>query len=327
MNVPAYSPFESEKYAPGDLSSFYEPPVDIVILGDKGTIKNKHGIGHKILTPPHGSGRRQYYLEDVEHIDSASDDSSTNGKQSTLDPLRKLATYRENTQRATTPILIVVQGSGRKKLFQSLRCAHRPSIKGPDSISAILNSIYGIIFLPTPRRRRLLHTFMLVIGQLMCCVVMQNYEVCHGIPKSCQDLWIQDPQPLYSALTPLLEYLQIPSTFLFVLIALIYGVLATLQHHINQTDQLQRQSLLVGIMAGAVISLPSLSRPNKDLALASPLAMCITCALTFSAAVHWFWRTFLNPTQKRLDRTIDQWARETLEVDTKKNAVKFHEIV
>jgi hypothetical protein len=309
--------------------SHYRPSVDIVIVSaDKTTWMNGYETDHGMLASFDGPERCQYSLEAIQRFHFALDDSSTDAKQPTQNPLCRLATHREHTQRATTPIIFVVQGSGRKKISQLLQSAHQLSTEKPESISAVLNSIYGIISLPTPRRRPLLHTSLLATSQFICCAMIRNYEVCHGTPpKSCQAPWTLDPQPLPSALTPLLGYLQTPPTFLFVLLALTYGVLATLQHHINQTDHLQGECLFVGIIAGALVAFPSLANPHEGLPLASPLAICITCALTFSAAAHWFWRSFLSPTRKRLEHTIDLWARETQEVNTENHVVKFHEII
>ncbi|KAF2184623.1 hypothetical protein K469DRAFT_708808 [Zopfia rhizophila CBS 207.26] len=328
MEASCYSPPEVEKCAFNELFSLDGPAVDIVGVSDYGTtLAGENGIDHRIHLPFCGPGIQCYSLEAVESKYSALDDSNTDAKQRAPDPLYRLARHREHTQRSTTPIIMVVYGAGRKKLSRLLQRTPQISTEEPDSIIATLNSIYGIIYLPRPRRRRLLHTSLLATGQLMCCAIVRNYEVCHGTPKSWQVPLIPDSQPFLSSLTPLLEHLQNLSTFFFVLLALIYGVLATLQYDTNQIDQLQRRFLFIGIMAGAVIALPSLTKPNEGLALASPLAICTTCALTFSAAVHWFWRTFLTPPKKRLDSTIDRWAREAVEMDTKEHIVKFQEII
>lgn len=317
MDTVPYRPPEFEKCA-SDLPSPYGPAVDIVsVSGDEIRLKKEWGIDRRILPLCNGSGRRQYSLETIERIYSTLDESSTDAKQSTPDPISRLARHREHTQRITAPIIFVVRGSGRRKLSQLLQRTRRPCIGEPDSISPILNSTYGIISLPTPRRQRLLHTCLLATGQLMCCAMMRNYEISHGTTQLTR---------ASLSLTPLLEYLQTPSTFLFVLVALTHGVLATLQYHINQTDRLQKP-LLVGLLIGSAAALPSLIEPDQGLAVASALATSMLFALTFSAVVHWFWRTFLNTTKRRLDCTIDRWAREALEVDTKEHVVKFQEII
>lgn len=237
-------------------------------------------------------------------------------KQAALNILSKLALERERSQRTTTPIIFISEGFGGEILSQALHLANRSSTEKMDANESILMSTYGMIFLPTPRRRRFLYTLFLAVSQLICYVVFYNYEM-RRAP------WSTDPPTL----APFLQLLQNPSTPLFVCAAFAYGILATVQYHINSTDSLQRHFVFIGVLIGACILAPSLADLDQHPALASPLSLGIIIAITLSTCVHWLWRTFFSPRKARLDRKIVEWVQEALEMNASSHVIRFHKIV
>ena len=261
--------------------------------------------------------RRLVYIIDTDEPNNNKDASRLPYREQTrVNILSKLALERERSQRTTTPIIFVTEGLGGKILSQALHLASRSSTEKMDANESILMSTYGIIFLPTPRRRHLLHTLFLAAGQFLCYVVFYNYE---RRPAP----WSTDP-PI---LAPSLRLLQNPSTPLFVCAAFTYGILATVQYYINSTDRLQRHFVLTGLLIGAYTIVPSLANPNQRPALAFPLSISIIIAMALSTCAHWLWRTFFSTRKARLDRKIVEWVQEASEMDARSHVIRFHEIV
>jgi hypothetical protein len=327
METSPYSPSELEKCASHDRTSPNDPAV-VIILGGVKTRPGKEVDLKEIPGALDGPDRHQYILEDIEHSSSGLNDGNTGAQQPALSLVRNVAKHLKRTEVSAAPIIYVAVGpSGREKILRLLQSSQRPSVTKDDFVSANLNKTLGVIFLPTPYPQRTEHTWLLITGQFMCCAIIVNYERCHGIaPNPCRAPFAPNRQIFPSVLTPILDLITRPSTFLFVLIALTWGVLATLQHHLNRTDRFQRYYLFTGILFGGFLALPSLASPEEGLYIASPLSIWISFALMVSATGHCFWRTFISPTKKRLNRTIDRWAREGPGGNSQEHVIRFHEI-
>lgn len=251
------------------------------------------------------------------------DRGSIDSEQPALHCVCQPGTRRENTQRVNAATIIrVSRCSGQESIHQIREYANHMSTEKPDPANVGWSVTFDNVTIHQRPRRRFLYTPVLATCQLVMCAMARNYEVCRAAPaESCRGPWTLDPETLASTLAPLLNYLQTPPTSLFVLVTMAYGALAMFQHHLNQTDRLQGLSLFFGIIVGGVIVFPSLARPDKGVALVSPMGFCITCTLTISAAAHWFYRTFLKPTGTVLDTIAGRPTKETDEVDIDRLAV------
>ena len=314
MEAPPNSQSDLEKCELHDTPSTSRPAVDVVWVPSDETTGSKAEL-NKLFGTVSGPGRTQYRISP----------GLENGN--TLVPFFNLANRREQTKRVNTPIIFVAQGSsGLSRLSPLLQSAQQPSEKADESIRTILNATVGVISLPTHNPRDV-PISVLYVGQSVCNLIIENYEMWHGAsPKPTRTPWAPSPRFVPSALNPIVECFKNPPTFLFVLTALTWASLAAFQYHINQTHRYQRYYLLFGVVMGGLFALPSLTTGGKDLFIATPLAIWITLSLGCSALVNGFRRTFVSTTKKRLNQTIDTWARNIPRQDSEKHVIRFEEI-
>lgn len=318
MESPPCSPSELEKCASNDTPSPSHPAVDIVWVESDKTTEMKEDERKKLVKAVSGSERRQYIISSGQELNNP------------LVTFGYLAKRREQTERTNAPIVFIAQGSsGLDKTSRLLQAAQQLSEKKDDSISTVLSSIVGIISLPTPHPKREL-TLFLHFGQCYCKDAIEYYEEKHSdTPRpdrtydASDESWIR-PAP---RLLPIPGFVKNPSTFVFVLAVLIWGALVAFHYHLNKTDRFQKYFVFVGVVLAGPFVWLSLMTGGRELYIATPLSVLITMFLWFSTIVHWIWRTFVRTTKKRLNKTIDKWAREALGTDTNGRAPKFHEIV
>jgi hypothetical protein len=148
------------------------------------------------------------------------------------------------------------------------------------------------------RHLNLASTLALGAGQVICVKTMRSYETSQYARKII-DNSMRDREKLaletmrasivhlIDAIPPLLKALEQPSASVFVLAGLAWAAFAMLQHHINCYDRFQRLSVLIGLITGFGLCLPSLSRPEEQQVVASIMAFSITVALFVSACGHW----------------------------------------
>ncbi|KAH7066253.1 hypothetical protein BKA63DRAFT_524050 [Paraphoma chrysanthemicola] len=143
-------------------------------------------------------------------------------------------------------------------------------------------------------------TLALATGQFACITAMHTYEFCnranssssarhqscllHNSDFSKLDQWFQD---FVNTLSPILSDRRNISTSTFVLSGMAWTALAIFQNHINERDRFQRSAVLIGLVTGFAMCLPSLSRPEEQQVIASVMAFCMTVTMLVSAFAHW----------------------------------------
>jgi hypothetical protein len=132
--------------------------------------------------------------------------------------------------------------------------------------------------------RKLAHSVMLTVAQIVFTLPLQTYNLCHGkVPQDAHDALIPSGSCAYfqEYLPPYLELVEHNSTTFFVFSALAYGAVAMREYHINRQDRHQGIFLMVGLVAGF------LACWDARQIVSSRIAFCISIALLTSACGHW----------------------------------------
>ena len=112
----------------------------------------------------------------------------------------------------------------------------------------------------------------------------------------------------------------------FIIVALVYGILAMIQYHINRHDYFQQLLLVTGLAAGALLS-PSIPFTVAESPVSlHTFAATISVALACSACGHWIWRTCFSTRKARLERKIAEWREDARGMMRGEHVVKFAEV-
>jgi hypothetical protein len=148
------------------------------------------------------------------------------------------------------------------------------------------------------RHLNIASTLALGAGQIICVKTMKSYETSQYARKIINgSMWDREKLALETirasivhlidAIPPLPKAPEQPSASVFVLAGLAWAAFAMLQHHINRYDRFQRLSVLIGLITGFGLCLPSLSEPEEQQVVASITAFSVTIAMLVSAFGHW----------------------------------------
>jgi len=162
-------------------------PVDVVVVRDTSAF-SKEGTD-KVGAQNAFLGARTVYFDYDLHggpnywRSGGSLDAITEAATSLLSSLIK---EREALKRNEIPIIIIAHGYGGLVISQMLQDANDFKERVPGN-TALLGNTYGVLFVPSPRPHRGLLKLTLLFGQLLCCVAIQSFEICRGVPKeSCR---------------------------------------------------------------------------------------------------------------------------------------------
>ena len=192
--------------------------------------------------------------------------------------------------------------------------ADRDSNRRSDAHKSMLESTYGVIRLQS-HHRKFLRSWILTIGQASSYWLLRNYEVSRDPTTSTVSVLM-----LYA------ETLRTPSAGVFVISALLYGVFAMLQYHINRADYFQQICLITGLAAGLLLS-PSVpfTVPESPVCV-HIFAAATSVAMVCSACGHWVWRTFFSTREARLEKKLAEWGEDARDMDKNTHVVRFCEL-
>lgn len=261
--------------------------------------------------------------------------------------LDALASERKRLKRTNKPIIFVAYSLGGILVKRALLLQGNSSSEKDDYWRSIRERTYGVISVGSTRRGQFPKTLSLAAGQLASYTVLRNYENCHGAAftnhqSPVQPRWLSKqvcfPTPSkmrtlsfelisisQQSLDEFLKVLQTPPTTPFVLVALAYGVSATLQYHINRADRLQQLFLIIGLALGAWKTLPFFTNPDQEPRLVSALSLSVTISMLCSACGHWIWRTLCRKPAV-IDLMLEEWVLDASTSTNESRGIRFHEI-
>ena len=228
--------------------------------------------------------------------------------------LGDVATRQECQGQPKRSLILVAEGSAVSVASQVLHRADRDSGRRSDVCISMMESTYGVIRLQN-HHRKFLHSWILAVGQASLYWLLRNYDIS------------RDPATKHMAVPlPYTAVLRNPSTGIFVICALLYGVFAMLQYHVNRTDSFQQLCLVIGLAVGVLLS-PSLPLTVPESPVSVHIfAITTSVALVCSACGHWVWRTFFSTREARLEKKLVEWRRDARDVDESTHVIKFCEL-
>ncbi|KAF1828484.1 hypothetical protein BDW02DRAFT_574834 [Decorospora gaudefroyi] len=232
----------------------------------------------------------------------------------TRDLLGDVAMRQECQKGSGRRLIWIAEGSAAKSVSEALRRADVDLDEQSDAQRWALESTYGVINLQS-HQRTFLDSCVLAVGQGGWWWILRNYETSrdHTGSNTAASLTYKD-------------MLRNPPTGLFVIAALVYGILAMLQYHINRADYFQQLCLVSGLAAGFLLS-PSIpfTMPGSPISLYT-FAATTSMALACSACGHWTWRTFFSRREARLEAKIAEWGDDARDIEKDTHVIRFCEV-
>lgn len=119
------------------------------------------------------------------------------------------------------------------------------------------------------------------------------------------------------------------STTTFVFAALAFGILALVQYHIHRTDYFQKASLMVCLCAGFFIevAMPTTAMEHDLPFSLHMVALAMTTGLMLSACGHRIWRMLSSTQASRLERKLQEWAKDAPNMSPETHVIKVCEVM
>ncbi|KAF2822551.1 hypothetical protein CC86DRAFT_410149 [Ophiobolus disseminans] len=160
----------------------------------------------------------------------------------------------------------------------------------------------------SPRRRHwnMLFTTCLAAFQLCCITTVRSYDLCGHITMTdrlyatirhdfSKSMWANSAASRIEACTSFVEFVpsflhasERPSTPAFVVAGLGWAGGVVSMHYINRQNISQKPSVVIGLMLGLFLSLPSLVDSESHFLLASSVSFVVALLMFCSALGHWY---------------------------------------
>lgn len=255
------------------------------------------------------------------HMTSDKDGPVAPGKTEhhiSLDHARNLlddvAVQQECQGRSGRPLVWLVEGHAARLAVQTLHWVDQELDGRNDAHRLVLQSTYGVVRLQN-HHRTFLHSCILTVAQVGGYWLIRNHEISQDrIPHG-------DRNPFTYTGVP-----GVKPTGVFVICALLYGVFAMLQYHINRADYFQQLCLIIGLAAGLLLSSSIPFAVAESSVSIHTLAATTSVAMACSAYGHWTWRTFFSTREIRLEKILAEWGDDAQDMDMNGHVIRFCEL-